>query len=28
MPAIARGQENSPSLINWFVTINGILTDM
>jgi hypothetical protein len=28
MPALARGQENQPSIVNWFVTVNGILTDM
>lgn len=28
MPALARGQENLPSIINWFVTVNGVLTDM
>ena len=27
MPGIARGQENTPSLINWFITVNGVLTD-
>lgn len=27
MPALARGQENTPSIINWFITINGTLTD-
>lgn len=28
MPAIARGQENTTSILNWFVTVNGALTDM
>lgn len=28
MPALSRGQENTPSIVNWFVTINGQLTDM
>lgn len=28
MPGIAREQENTPSLINWFTTVNGVLTDM
>lgn len=28
MPALARGQENTPSIINWFTTVNGVLTDM
>lgn len=28
MPALSRGQENTPSIINWFTTINGVLTDM
>ena len=28
MPAIAREQENTPSILNWFTTINGTLTDM
>lgn len=27
MPALARGQENTPSICNWFITINGTLTD-
>jgi len=27
MPALARGQENQPGIINWFITVNGILTD-
>ncbi len=27
MPAIAREQENTPSIINWFITIGGVLTD-
>jgi len=28
MPAIAREQENTPALLNWFTSVNGILTDM
>jgi len=28
MPALARNQENTPSIINWFTTVNGTLTDM
>jgi len=28
MPALARGQENTPSILNWFTTVNGVLTDM
>lgn len=28
MPSIARGQENTPDRINWFVTVNGVLQDM
>lgn len=28
MPALARGQENTPSIVNWFTTVNGTLTDM
>jgi len=28
MPGIAREQENQPDIINWFTTINGVLTDM
>jgi len=28
MPALARGQINTPSIVNWFTTINGNLTDM
>lgn len=27
MPALARGQENTPSIVNWFLTVNGVLTD-
>jgi len=27
MPALARGQENTTAIINWFITVNGILTD-
>lgn len=27
MPSIAREQENTTSLINWFLTVNGVLTD-
>jgi len=27
MPALARGQENAPSIVNWFITVNGVLTD-
>lgn len=27
MPALARGQENTTGIINWFLTVNGILTD-
>ena len=27
MPALARGQENTPSIINWFITVNNVLTD-
>ena len=27
MPALARGQENTPSILNWFLTVNGVLTD-
>lgn len=27
MPALARGQENTPSILNWFITVNGVLTD-
>jgi len=27
MPALARGQENTTSIINWFITVNGISTD-
>lgn len=26
MPALARGQENTVAIINWFITINGVLT--
>lgn len=28
MPALAREQENTPSIVNWFVTVNGQLVDM
>lgn len=28
MPTIARGQINTPSILNWFTTVNGVLTDM
>ena len=28
MVAIAREQENTPSILNWYTTVNGILTDM
>jgi len=27
MPALSRGQENTSSIINWFITVNGVLTD-
>lgn len=27
MPSLARGQENTPSIVNWFITVNGVLTD-
>lgn len=27
MPALARGQENTKSILNWFITVNGVLTD-
>jgi hypothetical protein len=27
MPALARGQENTTGIINWFLTVNGVLTD-
>ncbi len=27
MPALSRGQENTQSIINWFITVNGVLTD-
>ncbi len=27
MPGIARGQENTESIINWFITVGGVLTD-
>lgn len=27
MPALAREQENTKSILNWFITVNGILTD-
>jgi len=28
MPALARGQKNTSSILNWFTTVNGVLTDM
>lgn len=28
MPSIERGQENTISILNWFTTVNAILTDM
>jgi len=28
MPSIARGQENTTDRINWFITVNGALTDV
>jgi hypothetical protein len=28
MPSIARGQENTVSILNWFTTVNGISVDM
>lgn len=28
MPALAREQENEISIVNWFTTVNGVLTDM
>lgn len=28
MPSLARGQVNTPAILNWFTTVNGILTDM
>lgn len=27
MPALARGQENTTGIVNWFITVNGVLTD-
>jgi hypothetical protein len=27
MPALAREQGNTPSILNWFITVNGTLTD-
>jgi len=27
MPGISRGQENTESIINWFITVSGVLTD-
>jgi hypothetical protein len=27
MPALARGQENTESILNWFLTVNNVLTD-
>lgn len=27
MPALARGQENTTAIINWFITVNGVSTD-
>lgn len=27
MPALAREQENTKSILNWFTTVNGVLTD-
>jgi len=27
MPALAREQANTPSILNWFITVNGTLTD-
>jgi hypothetical protein len=27
MPALARGQENTEGIVNWFITVNGVLTD-
>lgn len=28
MPALARGQANTPSILNWFVTVGSVLTDV
>lgn len=28
MPALARGQANTPSILNWFVTVGGVQTDV
>lgn len=28
MPSLARGQTNTPSILNWFLTVNGTLTDL
>jgi hypothetical protein len=28
MPALSRCQENTPSILNWFVTVGGVLTDV
>lgn len=27
MPALSRGQENDQGILNWFITVNGVLTD-
>jgi hypothetical protein len=27
MPSLARGQENTQAILNWFITVNGVLTD-
>jgi len=27
MPALSRGQENTESIVNWFITVNGVSTD-
>ena len=27
MPSLSRGQENTSSILNWFITVSGILTD-
>jgi hypothetical protein len=27
MPALSRGQENTPSILNWFITVDGVLTN-
>lgn len=27
MPALARGQANEPSIVNWFLTVSGVSTD-